>query len=77
VAHEFAHQRDEGFEIDAIDLIGARSHVIMAIRMPRPREVDGVQFDVIYNVFAIEDGSITGIEDYTDRAEALAAAGLA
>jgi hypothetical protein len=64
--------RDEGREVEAIELIGAERHVIMhahgggelATQLP----------DGIYNVFAIQNGRITRIDDYSERAAALGAA---
>jgi hypothetical protein len=76
VAREFARQRQGGFEIDSLELIGSDSHAVMAIHMPEPRNVDGIRFEAIYNVFEIDAGKITRIEDHTERAKALAAAGL-
>jgi len=42
---------------------------------PRLVEIDGITGTEIYNVFTIDDGKITHIQDSLDRAAALAAAG--
>jgi len=69
--------RDEGYDIDALELIPAPGHVVVGVRRAELRKIDGTPLHgEIYNVFAIDDGTITGIEDYAERDVALAAAGL-
>jgi ketosteroid isomerase-like protein len=73
----FVSARDEGDDIDALELIPGPDHVVLGVRRPALREVAGIALDgQIYNVFAIAEDRITRINDYTDRDDALAAAGL-
>lgn len=77
VADGFGGSLAEGFEVEALELIGAERHAILHARLPEPIEVAGVVFaEGVYNVFAIADGTITRIDDHTRRSDALAAAGL-
>jgi limonene-1,2-epoxide hydrolase len=77
VVEIFVEQRDENYDIDALELIGANAQVVLGVRRPGLREIEGVQLrGEIYNVFTIEDRKITRIDDYVDRHQALAAAGL-
>ena len=74
VVDTFTGQRDEAYEVDALELIGGARHAILHVRgggIPEIELEDGV-----YNVFAIEGGRIVRIDDYADRGDALAAAGL-
>lgn len=34
VAETFVGQRDEGYEIDSIEIIGAANHVVLGLRLP-------------------------------------------
>lgn len=70
----FTMQRDAARELDALELIGAEGHAILHARGAGVLEIE--LDDGIYNVFAIEEGSITRIGDYAERRRALAAAGL-
>jgi hypothetical protein len=70
----FTIQRDAARELDALELIGAEGHAILHARGAGLLEIE--LGDGIYNVFAIEEGSITRIDDYAERRRALAAAGL-
>jgi limonene-1,2-epoxide hydrolase len=70
----FTIQRDAARELDALELIGADGHAILHARGAGLLEIE--LDDGIYNVFAIEEGSITRIDDYAERRRALAAAGL-
>ena len=74
VVDTFTGQRDEARDVDALELIGADRHAILHARGAGVLEIELA--DGIYNVFAIEDGRITRIDDYADRAAALAAVGL-
>ncbi len=68
---------DANQEIDSLELLGGERHVVLGVRAPELGEIDGVEIGrEIYNVFTIEDGRITRIEDYLEREEALSAAGL-
>ncbi len=70
----FTIQRDAARELDALELIGADGHAILHARGAGLLEIE--LDDGIYNVFAIEEQSITRIDDYAERRRALAAAGL-
>jgi limonene-1,2-epoxide hydrolase len=77
VVDMFAGQRDAYGEVDAIELIGADRHAILHARGGDLNAVEDVPLpDGVYNLFAIEDGKVTRIDDYADRGAALAAAGL-
>ena len=74
----FVASRDEGYDIDALELIPNEAHVVLGVRRADLQEVDGTPLHgEIYNVFAIDGATITRIEDYADRDAALAAAGFA
>ena len=70
----FTMQRAAARELDALELIGAEGHAILHARGAGVLEIE--LDDGIYNVFAIEEQSITRIDDYAERRRALAAAGL-
>jgi hypothetical protein len=73
----FLAARDEGDDIDALELIAGPTHVVLGARGAGLQEIAGVALHgEIYNVFAITNGTITRIQDYADRADALTAAGL-
>ena len=73
----FVAARDEGYDVDALELIPGSAHVVLGARRAGLHEIAGVPLHgEIYNVFAITNGTITRIEDYADRADALTAAGL-
>jgi ketosteroid isomerase-like protein len=77
VLEGFTAARDEGFDIDLLELVGGEAQVVLGVRRPDLREFDGIELHgEIYNVFTIEGGMITRIEDYADRGRALEAAGL-
>jgi len=70
-------QRDQDYEVDALELIGAADHAILHARLAEPQEIGGITAqDGMYNVVRIERSTITRIEDYVDRDEARRAAGL-
>jgi hypothetical protein len=74
----FLASRDEGYDIDALELIPGPEHVVLGVRRADLREFAGIRLDgEIFNVLAVADGTITGIEDHAHRDGALAAAGLA
>jgi limonene-1,2-epoxide hydrolase len=77
IVQTFVGQRDEGYDVDALELIGAADHAILNARLSEPQEIAGVTAQGgMYNVFRIEQSTITRIEDYLDRDDALRAAGL-
>jgi limonene-1,2-epoxide hydrolase len=77
IVQTFVGQRDEGYDVDALELIGAADHAILHARPSEPQEIGGTTAQGgMYNVFRIEQSTITRIEDYLDRDDALRAAGL-
>jgi hypothetical protein len=72
VVDVLTRQRDAAREIEALELIGAEHHVILHARGGGVLELELA--DGIYNVFAIEGGTITRIDDFTERERALGAA---
>jgi limonene-1,2-epoxide hydrolase len=77
VIRVFVAQRDQNYEVDALELIGAPDHAILHAHAAEPRQIaDNIVDDGMYNVFRIEGSAITQIEDYLDRDGALRAAGL-
>jgi hypothetical protein len=77
VVRGFLAARDDGYDIDGLELIPAPGHVVLGVRRAELQEFDGIQLDgEIYNVFAITGDTITGIEDHAHRDRALEAAGL-
>ena len=75
VLEVFTRQRDAAREVDALELIGAEHHAILHARGGGVLELELP--DGIYNVFAIDVGAITRIDDFAERADAYTAAGLA
>lgn len=77
VLGNFLGPRDEQIEIDRLELIGALRGAVFAFHRPEVWEVAGVEIrGVMYHAVEIDDGRITRIADYADRAEALAAVGV-
>ena len=77
VVDTFLGERDARAEIDAIELIGAEGHVILHAHGADLTAVDDLPLpDGIYNLFTIEDGKVSRIDDFADRGKALSAAGL-
>ena len=74
VLEVFTRQRDAAREVDALELIGAEHHAILHARGGGVLELELP--DGIYNVFAIEVGTITRIDDFAARADAYSAAGI-
>ena len=74
VVDAFSRQRDAAREVDALELIGADRHVILHALGASVLEIE--LDDGIYNVFAIDGGRITRIDDYAERPGAFAAADL-
>lgn len=75
VAGTFADQRDEGYDIDALELIviGAPGHAVLGVHRPDLTDIEGIKLDGrIYNVFTITDGKVVRIEDHAHRHAALA-----
>jgi ketosteroid isomerase-like protein len=64
--------------VEALELIAAADHVIMSVRaagIGQPVRDDDAPRGQASIVFTLQDGLITAMQDYTSRAEALAAAG--
>jgi limonene-1,2-epoxide hydrolase len=77
IVQTFMGQRDEGYDVDALELIGAADHAILHARPSEPQTIGGITAQGgMYNVFRIEQSTITRIEDYLDRDDALRVAGL-
>ena len=77
VVEVFVRQRDARAELDALELIGAERGSIMHAHGGDVREVAGIPLpDGIFNVFTIESGKAVRIDDFAERGQALAAAGL-
>jgi limonene-1,2-epoxide hydrolase len=73
----FVAQRDQDYDVDELELIGAPDHAILHFRLAEPRQIGNIEVeDGMYHVFRIQGSTITRIEDYLDRAEALRAASL-
>ena len=70
-------EREAKQEIGAIELIGADDRVILHASGGDIVAIEDVPLpDGIYNVFTLDAGTITRIDDYADRHDALTAAGL-
>jgi hypothetical protein len=77
VIDTFAGEREAKQEIGAVELIGADDHVILHASGGDIVAIEDVALpDGIYNVFTLEAGTITRIDDYAVRHDALIAAGL-
>jgi hypothetical protein len=77
IVEEFAAGRDRYQEIGALELIGAERHAILHAYGGDVQAVEDIPLpDGIYNLFAIEGGRISRIDDFADRRSALAAARL-
>jgi ketosteroid isomerase-like protein len=76
VVAAFVTAYDANQEIDSLELLGGDQQIVLGVRAP-DLTVDEVDTEwEIYNVFTIEGGNITRIEDYLERSAALAAAGI-
>jgi ketosteroid isomerase-like protein len=71
----FLNGYDANQHIDSLELFGTDRNIVLGVRGSGLGDIaDGVIGDEIYNVFTIEDGRITRIEDYLERDDALRAA---
>ena len=76
VIEAFLAGYDANQTIDSLELLGGDQQIVLGVRAP-DLAVDEVDTEgEIYNVFTIEGGKITRIEDYLERGAALAAAGI-
>jgi len=77
VIDTFAGEREAKQEIGIIELLGGDDHVILHASGGDIVAIEDVPLpDGIYNVFTLKEGTITRIDDYADRHDALSAAGL-
>jgi ribosomal protein S18 acetylase RimI-like enzyme len=76
VTAAFVAAYDANQEIESLELLGGDTHIVLGARAPELAIDDVDTGGEIYNVFTIEDGTITRIEDYLQRDEALEAAGV-
>jgi len=64
-------------EIASVEVVGGDGHVVLGVHAADLGEVDGIRIGAeLYNVFTVENGRITRVEDHLLREGALAAAGL-
>lgn len=69
--------RDD-FGVDRLELIDAGERVVVGLAGPRFREMPWAPRNgQIYMVYTLRDGQIVRMDDYLNRAEAIAAAGSA
>ena len=55
VIQTFVAQRDDNYDVDALELIGAPDHAILHARLTEPRRIGDVEVkDGMYNVLRIE-----------------------
>ena len=67
-------QREE-HGVEALELIATEEKVVLGVRSTQLQEIGGVPLGgQIFQVFALRNGQIVRIEEYTRRGEALAAA---
>ena len=77
VIDTFTGEREAKQEIGALELIGAGDSVILHVSGGDIVAIEDVPLpDGIYNVFTLDAGTITRIDDYANRHDALTAAGL-
>jgi hypothetical protein len=70
-------RRDDQIEIDRLELIGAERGAILAFHRRDTWKVADIEIRrAMYHALEIQDDRITKINDYAERAEALAAAGI-
>jgi ketosteroid isomerase-like protein len=76
VLETFRWALEERRDTDALEFIRGEDRIAMGARGPAMIEVGGEPLDgQIYNVFTLNEGRITRIDDYRLRSEALAALG--
>jgi ribosomal protein S18 acetylase RimI-like enzyme len=72
----FVTAYDANQEIDSLELLGGDGRIVLGARARKLAIDDLDAGGEIYNVFTIDDGKITRIEDHLRREEALKAAGI-
>jgi ketosteroid isomerase-like protein len=64
-------------QVDALELVANRDHVVLGVHDPTRQELAGVQLDGrLFTVFTVSDGQIVHLRDHAHRSEALSDAGL-
>jgi|SRR5918996_2173864 ketosteroid isomerase-like protein len=67
----------ESITLEALEFIDAGDHVVVPFRLSGKGASSGVNVEIVtYNVLSFRDGQVARRRLYTDRAEALEAAGL-
>ena len=67
----------EDFEATPEEYIDAGDHVLATIHWSGRGRGSGLQVDIrTYNVYALRDGKVIRLDEFTERSEALEAAGL-
>jgi ketosteroid isomerase-like protein len=78
VIDTFLGPRVRESEVDGLELIGADRGAVFAVHRPGVWDLAGVEIKgAMYHAARIDDGRITAIDDYAERAVALAAVGFA
>jgi ribosomal protein S18 acetylase RimI-like enzyme len=72
----FLTASDANQEIDALELLGGETHIVLGAHAPYLAIADVDTGGEIYNVFTIDGDKITRIEDYLQRDEAFRAADI-
>jgi limonene-1,2-epoxide hydrolase len=63
-------------QVDALELVANRDHVVLGVHDPIRQELAGVQLDgQLFTVFTLRDGQIVYLRDHAHRSEALDDAG--
>jgi ketosteroid isomerase-like protein len=64
-------------QVDALELVANRDHVVLGVHDPKRQELAGVELHgQLFTVFTVRDGQIVHLRDRAHRAEALSDAGL-
>jgi ketosteroid isomerase-like protein len=67
----------EGYEVDAEEFIDAGDRVVVTVHFKGRGRESGIEVDArSHEVYALRDGKVVRMDEYTDRAEALEAAGI-
>jgi hypothetical protein len=65
-------------QVDALELVASRDHVVLGVHDPTRQELAGIQLDgQLFTVFTLRDGQIVYLRDHARRSEALSDGGLA
>src|SRR5262245_53180579 len=64
-------------QVDALELVAGRDHVVLGVHDPTRQELAGVELHgQLFTVFTVRDGQIVHLRDHADRSQALSDAGL-